>query len=646
MGKKNKDKKGKGKEKTEHKTEKKAAKRAKKELAEKGEEDIEQLLAEFVEKDKCLTQVVEEKCPPPSPRCNMTLVAHPDKDELIMFGGEYFTGNKMHLYNDLFYYNIRKNEWTAVSSPQPPPPRSSHQAVTSSQGGGQMWVFGGEFSSHTQSQFYHYRDLWLLHLKDKKWEQIKSPGGPSARSGHRMAAFKKQLIVFGGFHENVRDYHYFNDAYAFDLDTYTWSQLQPGGISPSPRSGCVLFPTLTCTRLVVYGGYSRERVKRDIDKGTMHTDMFALQPEGKGEGGKPVKWRWVSLKQSGARPSPRSSMSAVVAPGNRGIIFGGVYDEEEDEEQLEGTFLSDMYSIDLDKGQWFSAQLRGPKQAAAEKKRRRKTKVAGADGNSEMGEQGEDEEMEIEDSDVSDTEENLESLALDSSEPAERNLSGEPQTANMSTDDGAVSVGDTTPEGASSAGGGDDIFKVTIGPQSSSSTHCEDSFKASTSRSEEEVFVPCGRMKPCLAVKDGVLYMYGGTFEEGDKQVTLADFYALDLGKLDVWRTIIKQDIKLQEWRDPDSSSDEDEHKHKGAFAASLKEEEEDSDDDDDDDELTFDDAPARKSEERKDEYFERTQDYWLTQARNITEGEGMRLSDRKLLKFAQEICDEACQNT
>ena len=37
MGKKNKDKKGKGKEKTEQKTERKAAKRAKKELAEKGE---------------------------------------------------------------------------------------------------------------------------------------------------------------------------------------------------------------------------------------------------------------------------------------------------------------------------------------------------------------------------------------------------------------------------------------------------------------------------------------------------------------------------------------------------------------------------------------------------------------------------------
>lgn len=47
------------------------------------------------------------------------------------------------------------------------------QAVTLAQGGGQMWVFGGEFSSHSQNQFYHYRDLWLLHLKDRRWEQFK-----------------------------------------------------------------------------------------------------------------------------------------------------------------------------------------------------------------------------------------------------------------------------------------------------------------------------------------------------------------------------------------------------------------------------------------------------------------------------------------
>ena len=30
------------------------------------------------------------------------------------------------------------------------------------------------------------------------------------------------------------------------------------------------------SRLVVYGGYSKERIKRDVDRGQIHTDMFAL----------------------------------------------------------------------------------------------------------------------------------------------------------------------------------------------------------------------------------------------------------------------------------------------------------------------------------------------------------------------------------
>lgn len=39
--------------------------------------------------------------------------------------------------------------------------------------GGQLWVFGGEFASPSGEQFYHYKDLWVLHLATKTWEQIK-----------------------------------------------------------------------------------------------------------------------------------------------------------------------------------------------------------------------------------------------------------------------------------------------------------------------------------------------------------------------------------------------------------------------------------------------------------------------------------------
>jgi len=30
------------------------------------------------------------------------------------------------------------------------------------------------------------------------------------------------------------------------------------------------------SRLIVYGGYSKERIKRDVDRGQIHSDMFAL----------------------------------------------------------------------------------------------------------------------------------------------------------------------------------------------------------------------------------------------------------------------------------------------------------------------------------------------------------------------------------
>lgn len=41
-----------------------------------------------------------------------------------------------------------------------------------------------------------------------------------------MAYVKKQLIVFGGFHDNLRDYKYFNDVHIFSLTTYKWNKLE------------------------------------------------------------------------------------------------------------------------------------------------------------------------------------------------------------------------------------------------------------------------------------------------------------------------------------------------------------------------------------------------------------------------------------
>lgn len=54
-----------------------------------------------------------------------------------------------------------------------------------------------------------------------------------------------------------RDYIYYNDVYAFNLDSFTWSKLAPSGIGPTPRSGCQM-ATNPEGSIIIYGGYSKQ----------------------------------------------------------------------------------------------------------------------------------------------------------------------------------------------------------------------------------------------------------------------------------------------------------------------------------------------------------------------------------------------------
>uniref|UniRef100_A0A8C8DKH9 Kelch domain containing 4 n=1 Tax=Oryzias sinensis TaxID=183150 RepID=A0A8C8DKH9_9TELE len=487
MGKKGKkEKKGKGAEKTASKMEKKVSKRSKRE-----EEDLEALIAEFQNLDAKKTQVVETSCPPPSPRLNASFSAHPEKEELILFGGEFFNGKKTFLYNDLFFYNIKKNTWLKSEIPNPPPPRCSHQAVVVPQGGGQLWVFGGEFASPNGEQFYHYKDLWVLHLATHTWENIKAAGGPSGRSGHRMVLSKRQLLVFGGFHESAR---------------FTTSETK-------------MFIVPQCLYAIYHLPFLLQRVKKDVEKGSIHSDMFLLRREGKDSH---EKWAWSRLNPSGSKPPPRSGFSLAAGPAGRAVLFGGVCDEEEDE-TLEGDFYNDLYLFDSVKNRWFPGVLRGNK---TEKKKRRRGKKAGV----------EEEEGGATDEEVG------------PQVPTEI-------VKEIVTEDGTVMT----------------IKEVISVPQDVKEEEVEE---------EEEddalgpLVEPCPRSSAMATVRQGKLYLYGGMFEVGDRQFTLGDFYCLDLHKMDQWEVLVEMDPKTQEWLEESESEGEEDEEEEGAEGEEEAEEE------------------------------------------------------------------------
>lgn len=65
------------------------------------------------------------------------------------------------------------------------------------------------------------------------------------------------------------------------------------------------------------------------------------------------------------------------------------------------------------------------------------------------------------------------------------------------------------------------------------------------------VVEPCPRSNAMLAVKHGRLYLYGGMFEAGDRQVTLSDLYCLDLHKMEEWTALVEADPGELHWGKP-----------------------------------------------------------------------------------------------
>ncbi|KFK26668.1 hypothetical protein AALP_AA8G277500 [Arabis alpina] len=518
MGKKTK-KAGKGKEKTERKTAKadeKKARRDGKKLS--PEDDIDAILLSIQKEEAKKKEVhVEENVPAPSPRSNCSLTINPLKEtELILYGGEFYNGNKTYVYGDLYRYDVEKQEWKLISSPNSPPPRSSHQAVAWKN---YLYIFGGEFTSPNQERFHHYKDFWMLDVKTNQWEQLNLKGCPSPRSGHRMVLYKHKIIIFGGFYDTLREVRYYNDLFVFDLDTYKWQEIKPkpGAMWPTARSGFQFF--VHQDEIFVYGGYSKEvsSEKSTSEKGIVHADLWSLDPR---------TWEWNKVKKIGMPPSSRAGFSVCVHK-KRALLFGGVVDMEMEGDVMMSLFLNELYGFQLDNRRWYPIELRKEKSSKDKAKKNLEAKPMASNDDDEMDSIEEDESLPM--GDLSGSSDAI-------SERMAASLTVEGNRSNAESDKMKALQG----------------AKARLDPQVSVS---------------EEVVKPCGRINSCMVVGKDTLYIYGGMMEIKDKEITLDDLYSLNLSKLDEWKCIIpatetewvevSEDEEGDEDEDDDDSEDE-----------------------------------------------------------------------------------------
>ena len=96
--------------------------------------------------------------------------------------------------------------------------------------GNKVYIFGGEDRSRRA-----VADLYVLDMTSLQWSKPEVEGpSPSARSAHIACAVEDRfLVVFGGG-SVARCY---NDVWAFDTETSSWSSLKPAGPAPSARAG-------------------------------------------------------------------------------------------------------------------------------------------------------------------------------------------------------------------------------------------------------------------------------------------------------------------------------------------------------------------------------------------------------------------------
>ncbi|KAG2417558.1 hypothetical protein HFD88_008777 [Aspergillus terreus] len=542
MGKKNK-KSAEHKERVAAKQSKKAAQKEKKSKT-KGRDadsdvedaDLDAILAQYAEEQAKFLKVTEVPSGPPTPRSSATVIASPsNRNELLVFGGEYFDGTIATFFNNLFVYNIDRGDWKEVTSPNSPLPRSGHAWCRGGNSGG-IYLFGGEFSSPKQGTFYHYNDFWHLDPSTREWTRLETKGkGPPARSGHRMTYYKNYILLFGGFQDTSQQTKYLQDLWIYDCSKYTWFNppLATASQKPDPRSSFSFLPNESGA--VLYGGYSRVKASTAVGnrpqkggpqrmtmKPMVHQDTWLLRvtpPEADAGASAAPTVRWERRKKPANSPNPPRAGATMAYHKGRGIMFGGVHDVEMSEEGIDSEFFDTLYAWNTDRNRFFPLSLRRPrapgkKQLANQAKSRDRTKA--------------------------DEEELLKNLkALE----AKGGLRGDDSDDEMQL---------STPK---------------------SEEKPEEPQKPSIVRFE----MPHRRFNAQLAVQDDTLFIFGGTFEKGDREFTFDDMYSIDLVKLDGVKEIYYNEPANWHLLNEEESDDE------------MDEDEEDDEDEDEEDTMSLD---------------------------------------------------------
>jgi hypothetical protein len=204
-------------------------------------------------------------------------------DTRVTVAGSVLVGSKFYLFygrttqdvmNSVFSIDLSKNPpEREIVSPDfiTPEARIYHCSVVISSF---MYTFGGTDANSDDTETF-FNDLWQFDFGTLKWNFVNTLGyTPSKRKSFGCTkSLGDVFAIFGGIGPNglLEDFYYFHETFK------TWYQVQPDGLSPSPRRGsCLTYHNYT---YFVIGGKNTEKGFNEIWIYSVETNKFVLMEE-------------------------------------------------------------------------------------------------------------------------------------------------------------------------------------------------------------------------------------------------------------------------------------------------------------------------------------------------------------------------------
>ncbi|HAA53148.1 MAG TPA: hypothetical protein DCE42_00235 [Myxococcales bacterium] len=258
----------------------------------------------------------------PTGRGEQGSVYDPCNGRVILFGGNDYQPEQCadfgpkRFKGDTWIYVMEYKNWVKVKTDTAPSARG-RQATAFDKSRKLMYLFGGRYRAEAASGSYEmYNDLWAFDVNTDTWTEVQTTGNkPFARSNSAMVydEFNDRLVLFGGnTSPSGLAFNALDDTYTLDLKTKKWTRHYPK-TSPSKRLFHAMVLDGKFKRVIMYSGGGNNAFT-----GPFINDVWALDLG-------TMEWELLWEKKAGNIGPPARINASLIEDRDNGVIvmFGG-----------------------------------------------------------------------------------------------------------------------------------------------------------------------------------------------------------------------------------------------------------------------------------------------------------------------------------